>query len=494
MAGSALIRIAGYVPLLATAWIAGSLCGRAQGADDLFAAHAQAVRQFSVRLEQLAGWCDQHQLAETARRTRAWLPADRDQRLLLFDPTQTRHQPAPGESSDMADWRGKFAELRAQQADELFSLARRAASEGHASLARELIGGTLRENPAHAEAREALGYQQSEGQWHTSFTLAKHKAGQVWDDRFGWLPRARLARYQQDERYYQGRWISAAQDARLHSQIDTGWEVETEHFSIVTNHSLAAAARCGRKLEQLHAAWRQACGAYTTSAASVLNAPPPRAYKQHQVMVFRNRGEYLQALRGEVPDDVPTTGIYISRRRTAYFYVPDARPGEPVAFDDTVLFHEGVHQLFHESRTAVAAPGEKQNFWLIEGLACYFESLVEHDGYLSLGGTDAERFRAAQYRLLHDAFYVPLEEFSALGRPALQRDPRIARLYSQAAGLTHFFMHAAGGARRDGLLAALAALYTGRDRRSTLAEAMGEDFSKLDEQYQQFMRTAAAQQ
>jgi hypothetical protein len=213
---------------------------------------------------------------------------------------------------------------------------------------------------------------------------------------------------------------------------------------------------------------------------------PARAYKRHQVVVFRNQAQYQDALRGEVPADGSTTGFYSTRRRTAYFFVPEPGPGQP-AFDDTVLYHEAVHQLFNESRTTVAEPGEKQNFWLIEGIACYFESLTERDGYLTVGGTDADRFRAAHYRLLNDAFYVPLQELSGMSRLALQRDPRIARLYSQSAGLTHFLVHSAGGARRDGLLAALTAIYTGRDRPGTLPESLGDGFAALDAAYRAFI-------
>ena len=54
----------------------------------------------------------------------------------------------------------------------------------------------------------------------------------------------------------------------------------------------------------------------------------------------------------------------------------------------------------------------------------YMESLREEDGYYVLGGFDDVRMHAARYRLLHDHFYVPLDEFvdiqhgTAAKRPA----------------------------------------------------------------------------
>jgi hypothetical protein len=459
-----------------------------RAADTIYQIREQLDREYAHRLEQLAVWCEQQALPEAAKRTREWFPANRAQRLLLFDPTQAPEKPPASETPATMEWRKKFVELRTARAKELFHQAQRC-QRPELSLAVELAGGALREDPDNAGVRKVFGYDRTDGSWHTAFTLAKQKANQVWDDQFGWLPQARVARYQAGERYYRGRWISAEQDARLHAKIDTGWELATEHFSVITNHSLEAAARFGRKLEQLYVAWLQVCGSYALSSLDELSSErQPR--RRHEVMVFRNRAEYLQALRGEVPENVTTSGIYISRRRTAYFYVPESPDAARPAFDDTVLFHEAVHQLFSEASRAIDAPGEKRNFWLIEGIACYFESLTQRDGYLTVGGTDAERFRAARYRLLNDQFYVPLEELSKMDRLSLQRHARIAQLYSQSAGLTHFLIHSEHGRRRQGLIETLKAVYSGRDNATALSEAVGQDYSKLDEAYRQFMQRA----
>ena len=74
------------------------------------------------------------------------------------------------------------------------------------------------------------------------------------------------------------------------------------------------------------------------------------------------------------------------------------------------IFHEAIHQLFGESRKSVRNVGSLDNFWIIEGIATYFESLELHaDGarYYTLGGPHAGRLPAARERLLSGDRYIP---------------------------------------------------------------------------------------
>ena len=154
------------------------------------------------------------------------------------------------------------------------------------------------------------------------------------------------------------------------------------------------------------------------------------------------------------------------------------------------MYHEATHQLFHEP--APWPDVGRANFWIVEGIAMYMESLRHEDGFYVLGGFDDERIHAAQYPLFNDNFYVPLAEFSQMGMHRLQNDPRITTLYSQAAGLTHFLVHYDGGRYRDALVAYLAAVYSGRDKPRTLAQLTQSPYNELDKQYRQFMKTAAS--
>lgn len=172
--------------------------------------------------------------------------------------------------------------------------------------------------------------------------------------------------------------------------------------------------------------------------------------------------------------------------QTAYFFAgDDQEPG--------TVYHEATHQLFQESGPVVANVARKENFWIVEGIACYMESLAAHDDehYFTLGGANAGRMAAARHRLLEDKFYVPLAELVHVGMDSLQHDSRIAKLYSQCSGLADFFMHDGNGRYREGLMRYLAAIYSGRATTRTLAEATGTNYETLDRQYREFMSRAA---
>jgi hypothetical protein len=180
---------------------------------------------------------------------------------------------------------------------------------------------------------------------------------------------------------------------------------------------------------------------------------------------------------------VITTGYYEGDRRMAYFFAEEEQ-------DFSNLYHEATHQLFSETRKVAPNLGRDANFWIIEGIACYMESLVEGDGYFLLGGRGTIRLDNARTRLFEDDFYVPLAELTALGMEALQRDRRISPLYSESSGLTYFLMYAQGGRYRDALVDYLGAIYAGRDRPDTLAELTETPFADLDRQYRSFLEGA----
>ena len=166
--------------------------------------------------------------------------------------------------------------------------------------------------------------------------------------------------------------------------------------------------------------------------------------------------------------------------RTAYFFA-----GEDQQHD--TLYHEATHQLFQETRPAVAEPGRTNNFWAVEGIACYLESLdASEPGLATLGGGNASRLQTAR-RLVEDKQSLPLAQFVRIGAEALQRDPRIQELYGEATGLAHFFMHAEQGRYREPLVRYLEAIYSARDNEQSLVEAMGVSDIALDRQYQDFM-------
>lgn len=495
-----------------------------QAANSISAAREQLYKSYASQLQNLADECVSHGLAQQADLTKRWLPEREPATIYVFIlPTDSAAPASLAETPEAQNWWQKFMELRRAEAESLFSLARRALDEKQDALAFELARETVRENPDHEAARRVLGDRKHGDAWVSADVARRLDAGQVWSDDFGWLPADRLKRYQDGQRYYRGKWISAAEDARQHSNIRSGWNVESEHYSITTNDSLEAAAKLARRLELLNTAWRQIfVGFYArpaqveqwfsalappvgntvgnskptasgeNTAAGELSVAPaadlgPR--KRHQVTYFHDKQEYVDALKAMQPQIEMSIGYYSDASRAVYFFAAD----HPYA---GTLNHEATHQLFRETPPASIDPGRKNNFWIVEAIACYMESLEEHqliDGeaygsYLTVGGANAGRVPAARKRLLDDSFYVPFRELAGYGMTELQHDPRVASIYSQIAGQAWFLMHADQGRYRDALMKYLVDVYTGRATADTLEKLTGEKFEQLDRQYADYIQ------
>ena len=457
---------------------------------DLLRSARELVGRYSAELGELAAWCDERRLTGEAEKTRRWLrPRDPNKMYVAVLPEAVGPPPpAKDAPAGVVEWNERFWRLRRGQAKELFDLARRAARSGRASLGLDLALMAAREDPDHEGVRRLLGYQQFRGGWHTAYEVRKLRTGHVWHEQFGWLPKVHVRRYEQGRRYHKGQWITAEEDARLHRDIRSGWEVETEHYSVLTNHSIGAGVKLAAKLERLYRIWQRLFVRYCATEDQVMalfdgrarthRANPPR----HHVVFFRDREEYNRSLRAAMPNIGMSIGVYVQSTRRAYFFAGEG-------YEQRTLYHEATHQLFHESRPVARDVGESANFWIIEGIAMFMESLRERDGFYTLGGFDDDRMVAAQYRLLHDSFHVPLAELCGWGMARIHADKRIATLYSEAAGLTHFLVFYDGGRYRDAVIAYLAAVYSGRDDPATLSRLTGVPYAKLDAQYREFMKS-----
>jgi hypothetical protein len=150
--------------------------------------------------------------------------------------------------------------------------------------------------------------------------------------------------------------------------------------------------------------------------------------------------------------------------------------------------HEATHQLFSERPRSSAVVGAEHNFWLVEGIALYMESLQRCGPWLTVGGIEADRLQYARYRALREEFCLPLEQLAALDQAALQAHPEIQRLYSQAAGTTHFLMHGQNGRHATALRGLLQQLYLRNDSANSLPKLTGSSWEELDAAYREFLQ------
>lgn len=257
------------------------------------------------------------------------------------------------------------------------------------------------------------------------------------------------------------------------------WQIDSPHFQVATDAGQQAGVELALQLEDFHTMWQQVFFDYWSSRTWLANriagktspAPPER---KHQVVLFRDREEYLRQLTPAEPKISLTLGYYRKINQTSYFYA-----GDDAAL--SVWYHEGAHQLFQEIGEPIQSVGEKWNFWVVEGVAVYLESAVKRGGYFTLGGFDADRLQFVRSRTMGGEPPMPIEELSALGRDALQKHPDIRKLYTQAAGLSHYLMDGRDGKDRDDFIRRIADSYAGRDTPrsfTTLPSIASADFER----------------
>jgi hypothetical protein len=202
---------------------------------------------------------------------------------------------------------------------------------------------------------------------------------------------------------------------------------------------------------------------------------------RHRVVHFRDREQYVKSLGRMMPNIETSEGFYTNRTQTAYFF------GDGNANEETLL-HEATHQLFHESRPVADDVGESANYWAVEGMAVYMETLRREGDYHVLGGFDVPRMIMARRRVLKDGFYIPFDTLTRYGVAQIQNDPNVRPIYSQIAGWTQFLIYYDQGRYRDALVQYVMEVYNGSQDPTLLSRLTRTSYADLDRQYREFMK------
>ena len=392
-------------------------------------------------------------------------------------------------------WRTQLERVRHEYAQDLYLLSRKALTAGHVSFAFQLVREVAFHDPDHRLARKLLGYVRQEDRWVTPHTQLMLRRGNVWHERFGWLPKIHVEKYESGQRNFRGRWMSAEDEATLRHDFKNAWEIETDHFLIRTNHSLERGVEVGVLLEKFHRFFRREFAAVFDTPQQMQKlfeggSGSRRSQRRHEVHYYQSRSEFVLRLRDKQPGIERSNGLYMPRDRTTYaFFSAD------LAANEETLLHEVTHQLLSESQLRVPEVGREANFWLIEGIACYLESFeVDERGRVRVGDPRHIRIRNARDRLLAMNFFVPLRKFTELGMWAYQHPPNgdtLSGYYSQGSGLTHFFLHYEEGIYRDAFIEHLAQIYSPiariRANPDSLSKLTGVSIDELDRQYRSYL-------
>ncbi len=451
---------------------------------------------FQREMETLALFCETQSFFTDAERIRARsLPAIQQALDLDELPVQVQPQLPPDLPDLEQQWRVKLQKLELDYAAALYKLSRDALGQGHVSLAFQLIREVAFHDPDHKFARSMLGYQRVQETWTTPFAATMSARGLVYHETYGWLPKTHVSRYENGERNYNGNWISADREATLRSDFKHAWEVTTEHFVVRTNHSLEVGVQIGQELELFHKYFVREFAAFFNTPAQMQRLfdkgeAGTNPGKRYNVFYFRTKQDFVQHLIQEQPNIGITNGLYLPRKRIAYFF---HNPEQEQANLET-MFHEVTHQLLSESSTKTFDVAPKGHFWLVEGIACYIESYQREGDLIRIGNPQHPRFYWARERLVKENEYYEFQSFSSLGLLPFQQAGNVATLqkyYAQAASMTHFYINYNNGIYRDALLTHLSEIYSPIDGVRFKAQGMdqltGVPYDQLQQQYREYM-------
>jgi len=465
--------------------------GRTSAADDstrdrrhrqLLEKRQEILESLQRDLKSVRSWCIEHELpdadAEVAELTHSILSPDADSALpKLVTPPVSKALPIEDQQ-----WQLQLRHHREERAKELYTLARSTLRAGFPSLAFGMIGDVIRIDPDHKYARSVLGSQlfsdsarkddlDYAGEWVSQFEKEKRSKSETCHPSYGWIPAVNVVRYEEGLRPWKGNWISVEKDAELRRNFANGWVIESENFKVKTNVSLEVGVQLSQRLEIFNAWLQQNFAAFFDTPQTLQDRiesaslrSSNRKKKQLEVYYYATREEYQKQVEGKVPPNLETNGLYWEDDQRSYFF------DNPDKIGFSTLYHEATHQILdmatRDARNIAAKVrglklkqrppyrwklGENSNFWVLEGIACYFESFDIENGHVSVGNPEYVRFDTACQRIVNPqhAFYVPSQTFMQLGQQDFQHHPQISQLYTQGAGFAHFLMHYEDGLYRD---------------------------------------------
>lgn len=396
-------------------------------------------------------------------------------------------------------WHKALRRLRKETAEGVYQLGEICLQKKEGFEAFRLFRLALSIDSDHQGARQRFGYALTDGQWLSPYEQNQRIKGLVEHEKFGWLDKEDLVRYENGERRVNERWYSAEEEIKVRRRRHLGWRVETDHYQLMTEHSLEEGVRIIRILENYYQAWLSLFYRFSASESQwnlALQKNHLPGGRKHKIFLFANRESYLREVRKMDPSGQieMSHGGYFPDVRCIYVYLPD--PGEEVDLE-TMLVHEATHQLFEECRneldTSSRARQRKkmpiaQNFWILEGSATYMETFQDDGMNYHLGGLDSPRFLRARERVFEPGGTLPLRQYAQLSARAFQSHKDLPMLYTQAAGLTLFFLHYENGKYRNVFINYLFMVYERMDKSNTLEILTGRSFEELDQEYQSFMK------
>jgi len=267
--------------------------------------------------------------------------------------------------------------------------------------------------------------------------------------------------------------IEAFKTEEVNTNGQKRFRVRTDRYNI-SAASAKDGSLAGERLEHLFYVW-------TLLSVEFIKEPKTgQIQHRHQVVLYRDEQEYRQQIRRIDPClRQQTNGYYSSPRKTVYFYAPESK----------VLFHEGTHQIFLEHFFRENKPAFCNNFWVVEGIALFMETLKIEEECYKIGNLWDNRLYAAKVYQFERNYSLPIRKLTAMSAEEIQASAEIKSIYSQSAALVHWLMFAEEGRYRKSLFELLRQTYLDTAKPETLSELTGLSYEELDKKYVEFLET-----
>ena len=230
--------------------------------------------------------------------------------------------------------------------------------------------------------------------------------------------------------------------------------------------------RVEEQLEHLFHAWN------ILSAEFLKDAKIEPARPRHRIRIYRNQEEYNANLFRIEPNIAKTNGFYHAPGKTIHLFSTETK----------ILFHEGTHQILAERFFHEKKPAFQNNFWAVEGIALFMETLKIEDDSYKIGDVLANRLYAAKVYRFEQNHHLPIRKLTAMSATDIQTSKNLQEIYSQSATLTHWLMLAERGHYRSALFELLRQTYRDSAKPETLSELTGLSFEELDAKYAEFLK------
>ncbi len=318
--------------------------------------------------------------------------------------------------------------------EKLLALGRALAAAGDVRGSQDAWKRAIQYDPDYEEGRKALGHERVDGQWYPKAEAEKRKQGL--------LP-------------WKGGWLEAAEVTKRRSAWGPdAWEVAGVHVHVRSNHSEAAAREALAWAEDL---WTVA----ERELSGVIDLPALKATLP--VFLFATREDFDAHVLKDHPERVAkaAVGFYSSRDFAAHFWW---RGKDGFSPPSEVVMHECLHQLMDATVKWKDEPTLLPGFWVMEGIARYFETIENRDGKLL---TTGKRHRMFSYvrAALKSGDGVSLADLVTMTQEQMPGH------YDAAGVIAHYFMHAKNGEYREKFLRYVKKVHAG--------EAPDDAFEKI---------------